>query len=280
MTQMVTPRTITAPVAQKRRGGILSVATVVDNMNWLDPIGLYETHNCQAQTIGTATWPCPTPDPEPDDKTFAEGPAWVSGVRFAGYDGFICKGIGYDIAGSESMAGAAYLLDEDRYIEEGLLAQRLSVSGSADWPDPVLIEGVYEVREALAYLEAFAAANYRSVPTIHMSYGAASLLNDRVQWEGSMYRTRLGSKISVGAGYDQPSIGVDTDGDPVVLELDAETQYMWVTGEVFIARGELNVHTDMNRSTNEVVTLAERPYVVSVECVAAAIETHLYNAEA
>lgn len=199
---------------------------------------------------------------------------WQSGFRFAAYGGVICKPLGTDIADLEARLRAAFEANESIAVERALITQRMVVNGTvwAAAPDLTPTPGTpVKPQIALAILEADAAKKYAGVPTIHMGRGLGTLLAHlgALDVSGDIFYTKQGSKVASDGGYDDPSTG------PTGAATTGTQQWMWASGEVSVARGDLFVHTEMDRPNNDLYVLAERPYVAAVDCYTAGVLTDL-----
>jgi hypothetical protein len=138
------------------------------------------------------------------------------------------------------------------------------------WPAPVDITpagGAVKPTVGLALLEGYGANNYAGAPTVHLPVSVASLalgVNGAV-WSGDTLHSQLGTPIVAGAGYDYPNLGPTGAGAP------AGEKWAYVTGSVVINAGDLIVQDALDRDKNDHVTLAERGYVIAVDCFAAAV---------
>lgn len=262
MVSIVAPTYPVAPTITPRIAGLLSVATVTDNFTWLDGNDLYDSYNCMQ--FGAEPVFCNT-----NDKTFDQTAGWTDGALFGAYGGVICKAIGLDqprmLSESERVFGAG----ESTAVERGLMKYRFAESED-HWDAATSINGGTSVCPAagLAMLEAYAASIYVGVPTLHLPLAIASLLlvnNAVVRADGGL-RTQLGSKVVAGAGYDFPNLS------PTGTAASAGEKWIYATGEVSVIRGPLTSRQEMNYSTNEVLVLEERPYIVAVDCFSAGIE--------
>jgi len=246
---------------------LLDVATVIDrpNLKIGSVDGLYSSLNCV--TPYGVIWTCD--DPEAEDKTFNDAPGWQDGADFIGALGLNCKAIGYDFAAEEALASQAYDNAESKFVEKSFAAVRFVDHGD-HWSAPTDVTPTpgtaVSVEVGLAILEGDAALHYAGVPTIHTSRTVVSLLaqDGGVNLDGSVIRSDLGSKFASGGGYESLA---GPDGDAAA----AGEYWMYATGEVTILRGEKFVRQEMDRSTNEVLILVERPYIGVVDCYAAAV---------
>lgn len=270
---MVTKVTAPAgPAVSLRRGSLLDTAQVVDDFKWQHTQGVFDSYNCMKFDEGAEF--C-----GPNEKDLDQVAAWINGFRFAAYGGVVCKAIGLDEPDQLAEVTAAFTAGESTAVEQALMLTRFveseaSVPDDLDagdlWIAPVDITpagGAVTVKQGVALLEGFASREYVGVPTLHLPISVASLLSasDGIVQDGTHLSTHLGSKVVAGAGYDFPNTGPDgTDAD------DGE-RWLYATGEVLVMRGEVNIRQSMEYSTNEVFLLAERPYIVAVDCFAAAI---------
>lgn len=199
-------------------------------------------------------------------KTF-NSPAWLDGIRFAVYAGALCKGVGTDVGHIQSETERAFLANESVGVERALMTQRLVGGGS--FPATVDISpgsGTLTPGEGLALLENYAAGVYAGVPTIHVARGVGSLLmtQQAIEARGSAFYSKQGSKIASGGGYGNVNLAPGGGNTP------AGQSYMYATGEVAIARGDLINQQAFNQTTNELGVIVERPYVALVDCFVAA----------
>lgn len=255
-----------APATTPLKGTLLDLVTVDTEFAWHDGRALYDTYNClQFQEAGEFC--------APNEKDLDQVAGWTNGFRFAAYGGVTCKSVGLDFDRMRSEVERVFKSGESTAVERALMANvfaEYTYDGDADpaWDAADIVDATaYEPKVALALLEGHAADNYVGVPTIHMPRTIASLLIDGgvLHWEGSTLVTGLGSKVVAGAGYDYPNL------DPAGDEADAGEKWLYATGEVFVSAGPLVNIQEMERTTNEVFVLAERPYIVAVDCYKAAI---------
>jgi hypothetical protein len=205
-------------------------------------------------------------------KTF-KVPGWMDGVRFAVYGGAKCKPVGSELGHSLSEVERAFLANESVGVERALMTQRL-VGGGTFPATTDLTPGATSLTpaEGLALLENYAAGMYAGVPTIHVSRGVGSLLftQQAIERNGAQFFTKQGSKVASGGGYGNTNLG--PGGTPAA----AGTSWMYATGEVVIARGDMISAASLDQATNEPVVLAERAYVAAVDCFVAAVKTATY----
>lgn len=267
-----------APTPEPLKGTLLDVARVEKGVKWLDDeIALYDSYNCMSFE-NFAEW-C-----APNEKSFTEGMSWEYGFRFTVYGGVVCKSIGLDQARMESEVRKAFERGESRAIERAFMENRFAARGDeapGDYPGEsnfrwdaavdINPEGPLPLGWGLAQLEAHAAAHYNSTPTIHMSRACASALMavSGIELVGSELRTKLGSKIAAGGGYDYPNLS------PTGTEAIDGQKWMYASGEVLVLESDLEVRQIMAQDTNEVFVLAERSYVGAVDCYTSAVRVEV-----
>lgn len=256
---------------------ILDHATVVQNdkFGMRNDAGLWPSYNCLDMLTPTDICPDVIND-VPQFQTADWQPAYTFALRGA----VKCSAVGLDKADMEAELRRVFAASEGKGVEQSLLYHRFVESGSGDpgqWgaPTDLTPSGPTTVQGALALLEGYAAMVYSGVPTIHMPRAVASLLGDRIQWEGDRAFTRLGSKVAIGGGYDEPGGGLSWD--------------LYATGEVYVERSKSlsfdsyvipgdgsGTGSDENGlEDNTVIALAERMFRVAVDCFTATAKAEL-----
>jgi hypothetical protein len=258
MAVVIPTRSITAPSITPLAGTLLDAANLVSGIAWLDPDnGLFESYNCLV-TDREATWPCPG-DVVTGAKTFSH-PDWMDGVKFAVYAGVECKldDSAEELASAQRVFEARESVGVERAFMETLLQGATDVTPAGG---PVVPE------VGLAILEGHAATTYAGVPTIHAPRSIGSILMTRTaaHSEGGAFYTEQGSKLASGGGYNATNLS------PAGAAPAAGSLWMYATGEVVVARGDVVAKNDLNRVTNETRVLVERPYVAAIDCYKSAV---------
>jgi hypothetical protein len=261
---MVRAPTFDFPAPEKPFGGLLDVASVTEGIAFLEPEGLTESYNC-LRLDSVAVWPCPT---VASPKQFLSKPGWVDGIRFAVYGGINCKGPGFSMDDAQVKGRAAFEAMESVGVERALMKNRFVVGPTwAAPPDLTPAGGAVSPAAALGLLEGDAACKYAGTPILHLPRTVASMLttNGQISRDGNSLVTGLGSRVAAGGGYSCPNQG------PGGTAPAAGEMWAYASGGVAIARGDLIVQADIDRTTNEVYVLIERPYVAAVDCYTAAV---------
>lgn len=256
------------PTLIKRKGTLLDTATEVPQFTWSDGVALYDSYNCLK--FGARAEFC-----APTTKDLDQQAGWIDGFRFAAYGGVTCKAIGLDQDEMKAEVERVFTINETQAVERALMGIRFQESdGTGDfpgqWDAPVDItpgSGAVAPAKGIALLEEYGGAMYAGAPTLHVPVSVASLILgvNGAEFEGEVLRTKFGSKMAAGVGYSVPSTGPDGTNAP------AGERWLYVTGEVQYARSDKITVVSMETTTNDVVALAERGYIVSVDCFAAAI---------
>jgi hypothetical protein len=201
----------------------------------------------------------------PQTKNFG-APGWIDGIRFAVYAGSKCKMT--DAAHSKSEVEAAFLAAESVGVARALMTNRLV--GGSGFPATLDLSGAGNVNpaEGLALLENWAADNYAGVPTIHVGRGIGTLLfaQRSLVRDGNVFMSQQGSKVASDGGYGNPNLA------PGGANAAAGFSWMYATGEVVVARGDMISQVTIDQVTNDVVVLVERPYVAAVDCFSVAVK--------
>lgn len=196
-------------------------------------------------------------------------PSYQDGFRFQVYAGVGCESVGFDTEDAQQNAERVFLNRESVAVEQALMAQRF-IASSGNWAAPTDItpaSGAVKPAVGLALLEQAAGLGYAGAPTLHATRAIGALLVDTagIKLEGNTFRSPQGSKIASGPGY-----GI-ANQSPAGVAAPAGESWMYGTGEVSVARGEVISKWELNRDNNEVSILVERPYIAVVDCFAVAV---------
>lgn len=240
----------------------------------------------QVQTCADVSgWTEVCPPDVPEDKTFDLRFPTVSGTPFIAYLGVDCPLVGYDFEGFETAVRNGFLANEARLVERafwsGEFGNSPSLSGTEEEPSDCenLTPGdvdyaggtAVSIVGGVAELEKYLRSNYGGVGIIHAPVDVAAYAArfHQVERSGTRLTTTLGNRWAFGGGY-----AVNTGPDGAVAP--AGEAWLYATGAVTIYRSEVFINpNDLRASfdvrTNQVEILAERKYVITRECVCAAI---------
>jgi hypothetical protein len=211
----------------------------------------------------------------PAAKDFVDSTGWrnITGNPFSVMTLAKCGSVGLTEQRARDVLQLRLKATEQRAVESifsrGLFGQApgLSTSGAT-----ALAGVAANVVLAFNLLEAFLAANYGPTGVIHVpaNMSAITKRHNLVEKQGAVWRTVMGTAVSFGnyLGYS-----------PADVAPAATTMWIYATGQVSIwSTPDAQVFTTpwgptLDRSTNQWTGEASREYVVTYECVAAAVET-------
>lgn len=257
----------TRPDLTPRKGTLLDAAVVTDQFAWLDGVEAFWDSYSGITFQQGATF-CPPTD---ETKDLSQTAAWTGGWRFAVYGGVTCKAIGLDMADQKEQVGKMFALGESTGVERALMETRFVDDSEVVDGDPLdrwdaatditPAGGAVSAKAAVGLLQGWMANYYVGTPTLHMPIAVASILLDGngLEFDGNLLRTKMGSKVAAGAGYDFANTG------PTAAAAPAGEKWVYGSGEVFIGRGDLIVRQSLNTENNDVLVLGERGYIAAVD---------------
>lgn len=254
---------VDSPSVPARRGGLLNVATVVDQADGPWQMGTqwesvlcagiqsYELEACLGMKAG-------------ESKTFA-GPVFQESLPFIVVEGVACNIFTGGDGQYEATANARLRAHESSEVEYRL-GERWGALHVAD-NDIILNTNAGSIVAATGQAEEWAAAYggrgiIHATPALATRMAAADLLTYDV--DGTL-TTMLGTPVAVGYGYVNPAKSVIDGHTPT-----AGQHWLYVTGWVTLRRGPVATHTARDHAKNEHYALAERVYVPEVDCFVAA----------
>lgn len=195
-----------------------------------------------------------------DPKT-GDGKPTVSADPFGVLAGVACGSLGTLDVDDQERARAALAVAEQRLVErvfEQAGSPRLAAGAGVVTPGGTTAT---RIKRAVGALEQYLGDEYGGTGVLHMPRALAAYAP--VERDGAVLRTRLGTGVAFGAGYT----GVGPDGTaPAAGEM-----WIYATGAVQIRRSPVIVPATgaetLDRSTNQTLLIAERSYMVSVDCV-------------
>jgi hypothetical protein len=252
---LITGVRIEAPPVVPARGGLLAAATVHPEWDTHFGFGIeYQSFLCG--TGDTVPAPCGvvvpgiTFDALPKNTSGSDN---VPGWPFAVYAGIQCDLIGgpYDTQARAKLAGSEDYLVSKAFYELAFLGNGFGtpVQTANAPPDSAQID---EVADIIGELEEYAALNYAGTPVLHMNRRVAALGFAANYLDSSLdgtVMTKQGTPVANAAGYP--------DG------------IVFITGQVNAWRSEVNTYQVPAVMQNQAISLAERLYVVSTECLLA-----------
>lgn len=229
-----------------------------------DPVGCGAAHGyqivCNLPSLGAKTL-----DPNTAERDV---------LPFMAYASLVCGSQGYSPEYLEDKVRRRLVANEQAIVENAFWTGGVGASPPLAAGGAVtVLPAAANIVDAVAKLEAFAAANYGYVPVIHANSAVEpwAAAEHQVERRNPRLYTPLGSVWAFGGGY--PGTGPNAEVPA------AGHTWMFVTGQTYLWRSE-DIYTTpalqtMNRSTNQYTLLAEREWAVSYDCVVAAIDVTL-----
>lgn len=199
-------------------------------------------------------------------KVPTDGITTVEGFPFTVYHLLQCKAVGTEQRIAER-AQRGLELGESRAIES-VLAHQLATDTDAVDLTPTPGTAVHPV-DGLGILLAWAGENYGGLPTVHAAPDLATVLGalNAVSRQGRRLETLIGAPVAAGAGY----VGMQ---GPSETDPGAGEAWLYVTGTVSVRRApviQVRPQVTTNPATNVIQALAERPVVLTTECIIGAV---------
>lgn len=252
------------PVPLVDRYGLFAVAT--------GPLALPEKARgggIQYET-GTCVLPraieveCAPSDPA---KVIESTPDVIVGTPFIVYSELACGTVGLGAERARTYLMERLRAGEQAVVENVFSTQAVGQSpGLSDNPNVQTVTAVTTgITDSVAVLEEAFYNVYGLPGTIHVPHVLAARLQEggALRWDGRVWRTAAGSLVSIG-NY----AGNEPDGDAPAAGLS----WLYMTGQVTIWRtpdAEVFIppyEQSIDRITNQVAMVAEREYVITVDC--------------
>lgn len=236
---------VDVPAPEVARGGVMSVASVVDDPDVHALMGaLYLTDAC-ATAEEWDEWCTMTPS---SPKVFDTGPDVVEGDPFVVYAGVSCDFQKMDEAKARARKRFEYAERRmvDRAVAAWLAANADTIPGTGA-----------SITEAVGAAEQYAAEAYGGVPNVLMSIAMTACA-----CHAHVVYPALNGALSTCQGSRVANLAVDTDT-------------VYVTGQITLLRGPVEVIAVPSLGGTNAApprALAERIYVPLMECVAGKID--------
>lgn len=213
-------------------------------------------------------------------KSFSGNEPAISGTPFGVFTSYTCGSIGYSFAEVEQKVRLRMQLREQRGVERRLW-QGVPLGGIGGLPglfqSATTLSAASCITEALFSLEQALADNGVVGGIIHARPGMSAVMAQAhlLETRGRQLVTRLGTPVVFGQGYNGTG--------PAGQATTTTTEYMYASGRVLIWGSDTwvpPVGETMDRSLNQIYTVAERIFDVIVECGSWAIQvTHDCNSD-
>lgn len=284
-----------APVQPRRSGLFLAATGPMENMDvhvsdvgaqwWSDVCG------------GTRLYPAGCLDTPYSPYQLDAGGGLETAYPFHVYATTVCPPVGVDAAEARERVLRRLAQGEEKSVERAFWGGQALIDNPPPFVDTPVIKGLVQllaeeapagitllagtaasVKEAVSKLEQHAAdSSYNGPLLLHARPGIAAYAADsgqirpRISSDGEHQYTPTGAEWVFGRGYSGAS--PDNATPP-----DATTEYMIITGRVFIWRVPAEKvfvsppDQVLDKTTNQRGMVADRPYAIGVDCYAAAIK--------
>jgi len=167
------------------------------------------------------------------------------------------------------LARLALLGGEQRMVEQNFWASLRAQAVTITPPNPATF---WNMCEGLGVLEQVIAEQYGGVGVIHaprylLAPAVSKALATR---EGDQLVDPAGNLWAFGAGYDRKGPPIVDPADPDNFA-PAGQLWLYATGPVVLRRSEVMTHPALDHRANARRTVAERNYVLTADCPAAAV---------
>jgi hypothetical protein len=272
------PLLVAPPPTEAFRGGLFAAATFQDlpgdGRRWECGIQ-YEDIAC-AKPEG---WSAVCPPAIPEDKPATLGFPLVEGTPFTIVLGVDCKLVGYSLDEMEQRVRNAFVLCEQRAVEDifwtGSLGNNALANPDCVVPDGLTTDNPLTILGGVAAIESYMGENYCGTPVIHAprAVAAYAAANNLIVGGTGRQTTPLGTQWAFGGGY---TANTGPDGTPA----PDGVAWLYATGAVNIWRSEVWTNPDdlryaFNTRNNDVQLYAERQYVIAWSCACVAVPVSL-----
>lgn len=205
---------------------------------------------------------------------FGLGTATILGAPFMVFATLVCPAVGYTPQELEGL-----VVEKLKSVEQAVVEEIFSTSTFGQAPGLVAGDGIVTLAGAgdtsTQVLSELERAMYCGTGDVDVAYGPRAvihipipLLNDLkerriIEFDGTRWRTPMGTTVSAGCyANNDPDGAAPADG----------VFWMYITGQTAIWRTPdsaiqtIPIEGALNRTTNQVLMLAEREYVVAYEC--------------
>jgi hypothetical protein len=205
---------------------------------------------------------------------FSAGTTTVTGVPFVVVATVKCGSVGYTPEEQR-----AWVIERMRGVEQAVVEETFSTGAVAQSPSLTAASGIITVAGAgdtitdvVGELER---ARYCGFGANATQYGPRAILHvaipvlermrqeHLVEWDGTRWRTAMGTVVSAGCyANNDPAGAAPVDG----------VFWLYITGQTVVWRTSdtdmeiMPIEGALQRSTNQVLMMAEREYVVTYEC--------------
>lgn len=204
-------------------------------------------------------------------KTF-DPQSQVPGTPFVVYAGLLCGAVGHTEAEFKQKVTNRLLAGEQGAVEaifsRGLNGQSRPLANAVPNATLIVPSGTSLADQIGALEEAlYSTYGLRGVLHVPFQYGERMHANMALIKDGSVWRTALGTAVSIGNYEGYTPAGVAPAAGHTTIYITGQT-FVWRNPQIFVS----DLAGSLNRTTNQVTMIAEREYIVTYECGAWAVD--------
>lgn len=214
--------------------------------------------------------------PDPATKTIAGTTETVIGNPFIVYATLACASVGFSFDEQRQL-----VMEKLLSVEQSLVEQALSTGDFGQDPSLLAADGIVTVTgggatavEVVSELERAmycgfdtTASNYGPAAYLHMAIPVFNELKSQhlIEFDGNRWRTPLGTVVSTGCYAADDPTGTPAADGTFWIYITGQT-VVWRSSDGFVLENIAPVNGSLDRTTNQMLMLAEREYVVTYEC--------------
>lgn len=201
---------------------------------------------------------------------FVAGSTTVTGTPFIVYATMTCGSVGFTFEEQRSM-----VVERLKSVEQGVVEDIFSQSNNGQFPGLIAADGISTVIGAGDTITDVVGELERAMYCGSISYGPPAYLHvpipvflrmkqeHLIEFDGTRWRTPIGTVVSTGCYANEDPAGAAPADGVFWLYITGQTT-IWRTPDSAIQVAP--VEGSLNRTTNQMLMLAEREYVVTYEC--------------
>jgi hypothetical protein len=202
--------------------------------------------------------------------SFVTGSTTVTGTPFIVYATMTCGTVGFTYEEQRAM-----VVERLKSVEQGVVEDIFSQSNNGQAPGLIAADGITTVVGAGDTITDVVSELERAMYCGTVSYGPPAYLHvpipafnymkreHLIEFDGTRWRTAIGTVVSTGCYANEDPAGAAPADGVFWLYITGQTA-IWRTPDSAIQVAP--VEGSLNRTTNQMLMLAEREYVVTYEC--------------
>jgi hypothetical protein len=196
----------------------------------------------------------------------------VPGTPFVVYAGLVCGSVGFTEAEFQAKVLNRLKAGEQGAVEQIFSRQLNGQSRGLANATPnatLVVPAGTSIADQIGALEEalYSTYGFRGVLHVPFQYGERLHAGMALTRDGSVWRTAIGTAVSIGNYDGYTPAGVAPAAGHTTIYITGQT-FVWRNPDVFVS----DLAGSLNRANNQVTMLAEREYIVTFECGAWAVD--------